>query len=985
MKNILLLFGLLLCLSLDAQILEIPTLKSKGINAAATKVEVSQFDYVNDKGLTLAQSDIETYDEKGRLVKIVRKVHSTGLSYKYTYKLSKKGVLQEEKIVNAANNETIRTTTYAYKKGLLATTTQVQGTVTFVKNYSFNKNGHLMGMDGIENGTSKGEEIYQVDEEGRRTRSSQKTPSDEVAKIISNFTYATEGNLETKTEIRSVNDVNYKIVSIKDLETQRNLKETTINISNSQSSYNQSLFDEDEKGGWVKGEIVDNQFGRSRLVLRQISYIDGTVTGRTVMSLNDARTRYFRQNDQFQVVYNGQIMQTGTAEDLSESNDRLVYSSVKSAMILLKGYDDKAYQTTWHEAEIISHGKDAVVWLGKTSGVDVFMKGKKLSSGSNSGASHHSQTIGNSAVVFVANTLKKSFVARNFDSEENKGKLHIPELTEEHNYWGKASDTTYMLAGYGKYISIKAQANDNEGNKLIKVIVDRAYWYSLKGFQDNFDNGKPGDIFPATYLTNPLEEIKEKGLFNADFSNLKHDNLKDDKYRLKTADGLILSNLTEPTFKKDNELIAYFALTQQYLKMDGYYNAPEDEDVLNQSVSVLLEDSPDAYLLYNEKKSIDFYARGKQIRGFKFSSHLLSEGTRQYGAVVYDSTSTMNYGMSYDLNGTNAMGSMARLPFNRAKVYLLKLEGGSWVIFQAGLKISKYDYTAVEDGVAYYFFKGDTDGEVVAYQFEGYKAALPGEFVSAKFLSGKKTFELSEKLGVNPLKPIEKVEVPKGKPNTFKRDSTSYYLWDASGELVVNYLEWFGTLGTQDAYTQDTTKRVTYKLLSYLKDDFIEGQAIPVAGPDDDMVIKWGEKSVVFLLSGRLKNNVKRVYVKNSPDASEWSELVYDPSNQQTYFMRYPTANGFYMGKGELLPAGKEGIVLTKLNDGKFSIVRQGQLDRNETFKSDIYEGDLIYWLEGQESTFKAYRFKGFEKGLPYDLFYPEVLTADQLAEIKSK
>jgi len=986
MKNILLLSGLLLCLSLNAQILEIPTLKSKGINAKATMMEVSQFDYVKDKGLTLAQSDVETYDEKGRLVRIDRKVHSTELSYKYTYKLSKKGVLQEEKIVNATNNETVRTTTYTYKKSLLATTTQVQGTVTFEKNYSYNKNGHLIKMESIENGSPKGEEIYQVDEEGRRTRKSQKLPTEEVARMISSFTYTTEANLETKMEIRSVNGVNYKILSIKNLETQRNLEETTINLSDSKTGFNRLFYADDEKGSWVKGEITDNQFGRSRLTLRKITYSDGISAGRIEMMPEDNRARYFRQNGKFQVLINGKIATTGAAMDIFDSKDRLAYNALHNAWVLMKGYDAESYQTTWHEGQIVTNTKDVVIWVHNSKGIEMYQNGKKLKSSALSTIGDYSEYIvANTRLVYFGGDLKRSMVVRGIDKTTDLGKVKIAELTEEHNYWAKSSDTTYVAVGYGKALTISGQAEDGSGNNLVTVRVgDDSYFYLLTKFSEGFGNSKPGDVFPAIYLQEPRKELSEGGVYDADFSSFKYDNLKNRQYSLKTIDGLAIHGLAMPTAKtSDDQLIAYFPLTKQYLRMDDYYSVPDDQDFLDHSVTVLLENGRDGYYLSNEAKSIAFYKIGEKIDAYNYGSHKLDPNASTYGAVVYDSANKTTYGMNYDLSAGDGMGHMNRLPINRSGIYLLKLEGERWVAFQRGGKLGNYDYTAINDGNAYYFFKDVGTGKIAGFKFEAYTDAKPGDFISGVGLTDKQATELSAKLKVNPLKPIVKEEVLKGEPKSYKRDGKSYWIYDQNGEVIENYLEWFGDLGTEDVYAQDTALDITYRMVDYTTKEQIEGKWEIAIEPDDNMAMKWGEGNVAFFLNGKVQTDVKRVYINNSKDAEIWSELVYDPTTQSTYKMSYPSKEGFYLGKGELLLTGDEAVVLTKLKDGQFSIVRFGNLDKRDSFKSDLFEGDLIYWTEDADAI--RYRFKGFENAKTYDLFYPEVLSASQLEEIKAK
>lgn len=748
----------LCCFSINAQILEVPTLSSMGITSAAKKVEVNQYDFIKDKGLTLTQIDIETYDDSGRLVSIDREVLSSSLSYLYTYKLNRKGLLEQEKIVNSANNETVRTTDYSYKKGLVVKTTQVQGTVTLIKNYTYDKKGHMVGIEAIENGTKKGQEFYKVDDQGRRTSYSQQLPTEEAARSISSFSYKTEGNIEVKTETRNVKGVKYEIVARKDLGANRTLKETTRNLSNNQSGFNNFIFESDEKGSWIKGEIIDNQFGRSRLKLRQITYSDGSITGRTKMISKDGHARYYRQNSQYQVLYNGRVTSTGVAESLSATGDRLVYSAVDSAMILLKGYDDKAFQNNWHEAQILSHGKDSIIWFGKESGINAYKKGRRLVPGTNSNSPIKTAKIGSTIIAYATQGIEKTFVARDFNSEDNLGKHHYPEYTNEHAYWGKASDSTYKIVSHGNSISIRKQAEDKSGNFIVQVVTGD--WYSLKGFREKFDNEKPGDIFSALLLEDPLSQIKEQSLFEADFTTFRHDNFKKKQYTLKTADGLNVTSLAMQTLKtRGNELITYFPLTKQYLKMDGYYAAANEAELTDQSVSVLLAGHENGYYIYNDGGNIEFFQEGRASTKYRFGAHTLRKETKHYGAVLYDSARNVTYGMNYDLANGDGMGRMKKLPIIKYNVYLLKLAEGRWVIFNSGGKLGNYDNSTIDGGAAVFFFK-DHGNKIGAYRFDGYDKAEMGDFIASEYITGKEAIALSERLQINPLIPKEQEKRP---------------------------------------------------------------------------------------------------------------------------------------------------------------------------------------------------------------------------------
>ncbi len=758
MKKLLILSGLFIWMSLDAQVLEVPTLKSKGVALGAVKVELNQFDYVKDKGLTLSQSDVETYDEKGRLISIDRKVQSTGLSYRYTYKLSKKGILEEEKIVNSANNQTVRTTTYTYKKGLLVTTTQVQGTVTFVKNYSYNKDGHMIKMEAIENGTAKGEEIYQVDEEGRQTRKSQKLPTEEVARTISTFTYSTEGNLETKTETRNVNNVKYEIVVIKDLNTERNLKETNKNLSNSKSGFSNSLFVDDEKGSWTKGEVLDNGHGRPRLVLRKITYQDGSSTGRTYMAPEDDRAQYYRQSNDFQVLINGAVANTTRAFGVPNSDDRLTYHPLSTSWILLKDYNKESYQTTWHEGQMITHTENEVLWAKGAKGVAVYQNGKALeSTTASTSGTYNEYPIVDTRVLYFGKELQKTLVVKGVGKGDDLGKVQIADFTDTHRYWGKASDSTFTLVTYGGYTGIHQQIEDVEGNKLVAATKQLTQWYSLPKFNEGFDNGSPGDLFPAAYLTDPAKEIKEGALFTHDLENLVYDNLKDNKFRLKTEDGKLVTNVTNQTLKThDNELIAYFPLTKRFILMENYYEDSDAEDFLDQPVTTLMEGHPMGYYLYNDGAKIAFYRSYQEIRRYRFDARKLNDQTRKYTAVLYDSTTTKSYKMNYDLDQEARMGPIEELPYDDINTYILKFESGGWVIFEQGTLVRNYDYSVMDGNHVIHFFKDQITGKAKAYKFKDFKDAEAGDFISSELVSERELVDLSLKLKVNPLKPIEK-------------------------------------------------------------------------------------------------------------------------------------------------------------------------------------------------------------------------------------
>ncbi|GAB5524457.1 MAG: hypothetical protein Roseis2KO_23290 [Roseivirga sp.] len=750
MKKIFLFCFLLATCQLSAQVLEVPTLKSKAISGQARVIEWYQHEFIAEKGLSYVKKEVETYDEQGRLVSVLTENLKNNQSYKTTYVLNKKGLLQQMQIVNPGNNLALQTTDYAYKKGLLVKTTQIQGPNSVVKNYSYDNQKRLTGVEVLQNGSLSLTEYYELDDEGRRVRISRKLPADAAPKVTSTFTYTSKDGKLTTIENRQTNQGEYKITKLQDEATKRDESEHTQKLGTDQQGTNRQLFVDDAYGNWIKGEVLDQQYSRSRLVLRRITYANDSVTGRDKLLFpDDYQAQYYRKYSQKQVAVNGKIYTGGTAYNLEYTSDRLCYVSELKAWLLLKKYDDNSNMTQWAEAEVIAGGKEDVLWTASSQGIDIFNVGRKLVEGtSQSGYSAHE--LGGSVTAYVRGDTHKSFVAEN--AATHAGKVFMADLSDDDHYWGKVSDTTYVLTGYGKSVGLQKQFEDRVGNKLaMRKNGTVYYWYGLPQFREHFDKGEVGQIFKAVALHEPLKAIREEKVIDVDLSGFSYDKLKDGRYRLLSKDGQRVTGITPQTAKTpDDELITYFPLTNQYLLMEDYYRLAQDKEWPNQKVRVIADSSAYAYYIYNEGKSIVFYQHGVRVEKQKFSSHKLGKAKRMYGALLYDSTSHVNYGMTYDLSVGNGAGPMHKLPANSKGAYLLKLEEGRWVIFEKGYKVDNYDFSKLRgDGEIIHFYKDD-QGRTGAYSFREFDIAKPGDFIYANNLGDGEVGELLKELGVDP-------------------------------------------------------------------------------------------------------------------------------------------------------------------------------------------------------------------------------------------
>lgn len=750
MKKIFLFYSLLAACQLSAQVLEVPTLKSKEIGGQVKTIEWYQYEFIAEKGLTYVKKEVETYDARGRLVSKLTENLKNNQSYKTAYKLDKKGRLEQVQIVNPANNLALQTADYNYKKSLLVKTTQTQGANSVVKNYSYDNQKRLVQVEVLQNGNLSLNEYYELDSEGRRTKISRKLPADAEPKVSSTFTYSSNEGKLTSVENRVTPQGEFKITKVRDELTKRDEQEHTQKVGTNQQGTTRQFFEDDVFGNWVKGEVLDQQYTRSRLVLRRITYANDSVTGREKLVFpDDYQAQYFRKYSQKQVAVNGKVYTGGTAYNLEYTSDRLCYVSELNAWLLLKKYDDNSNMTQWAEAQVIAGGKADVLWAASSKGIDIFNAGRKLVEGTNQ-SGYSDYELGGSVAAYVRGDIHKSFVAKN--TAKHAGKVFLSDLSDDDHYWGKVSDSTYVLTGYGKSIGLQKQFEDRNGTKLaMRKNGTVYYWYGLPQFRERFDKGEVGQIYKAEALYEPLKAIREKKAIEIDLGGFSYDKLKDGRYRLLSKDGQRVTGITPQTVKTpDDELITYFPLTNQYLLMEGYYRLAQGKEWPNQKVRVIADSSAYAYYIYNEGKSIVFYQHGVRVEKQKFSSHKLDKTNRVYGALLYDSASNVNYGMTYDLSVGKGAGPMRKLPANSKGSYLLKLEEGRWVIFEKGYKVDNYDFSKPRgDGEVIHFYKDD-QGRTGAYSFREYDSARPGDFIYANDLGDREVGELLKELGVDP-------------------------------------------------------------------------------------------------------------------------------------------------------------------------------------------------------------------------------------------
>lgn len=985
MKTRLVLLLLSIAIHGIAQDLEVPSLESKGIKGKVKTIEWYNYQFVENQGLTYVKKDVETYDEEGRLSTIMSHLITNNQTYKYVYTVDKKGLLTEMKIVNPANNLALQTTSYEYKKGLVSKTTQVQGPNSVEKTYEYDNNGQLISVEVKQNGTVQLNEYYEVDAEGRRTKISRRLPNQAETSVVSTFTYEKkDGEFITK-EKRNTEQGEYEITKYSDIISKRDLREEAKRVGSNLEGFTSQLFEDDAHGNWIKGEVIDDQFGRSRLVIRKIIYADGTETGRTAMkSPDDDRGQFIRQYSQMQLLVNGKIEYSGPAYELPNTDDRLTYVSKSNTWYLLKGYDQNRKMTKWAEAEVLTGEPGAILYSeGAEGSIEVYKNGRKLTEGTATTSDYSQYNIGSSAVVYVRGGVNKTFVAE--QPEELKGTLGIAQLADEAYHWGKASDSTYILTAFGRSVGIEKQFEDQDGNKLVNNRINSYYyWYLMPEFRKHFDEGKPGDIFPARLLLDPLKEIKENKLVNVDFTGFVYDKLANGNYRLKTKDGNTVISIASKSVKTpDDQLLVYFPLTKQYLRMDGYYSLEKGKEHINQNVTILLEGNMNAYYIYNEGKSITFYEPDARMSKYQFNSHKLDNNERVFGAVLYDSVANVSYGMNYDLDANEKMGALNKLPYNSGNVYLLKLEADRWVIFEKGAKVGDYDFSKFNsDRTAVIHFYMDENERVRAYQFPGFDEALPGDFIYASFLQDSEVKELLTELDIDPN--LKATGTKTGLGNLeFNKTEEHFYMTDANGVYVQGNLSWFDSFGTNNLIVYDSASHFLYELTGYKVSEKIEkGKVKVLLSNSEDGVIHWGENRAMLAINGQFQGNISRVYITENANDPVWKELVYDRSSGETYRFEYKNDTTFKVLPVEKLPKNADAAYLVKMGEKSFNLISKGSLVKDENAKSYTHGEDLVRFFTAEGGSLSAYRFKGFATAKDLDVISAEIVPASQVNQL---
>lgn len=985
-RSITSLFALVLTFSVSAQVLEVPTLKSKSIEGQVTTIEWHTFQFAANEGLTYVKKDVETYNAEGVLVSIYTDDLNSKQQYKTVYTLDKKGLLEQMQIVNPTNNLALQTTTYDYKKGLLQSTTQTQGPNTVVKNYTYDKKDRLIEVEVSQNGTVRLNEYYELDDKDRRTKISRKVPGQDAISVASTFTYEEkEGKLIT-VEKRNTDQGEFEITKVTDLSSNRDLTESSKKISTNQQGEQRQVFVDDASGNWIKAEVIDDQGGRSRLVLRKITYANGETTGRDMLvSEEDDRGQFLRKGYQKQMAVNGKIVNSGTAYILTGSKDRLTFVGATSSWYLMKGYDDNTNMTKWAEADLIAKGLDKVVYAARKDGVDVYYQGKKLSEGSTTYSGYTEYRVANSSAVYVRDNVNQTFIAEATDV--NEGKVFQAELTKDHYNWGKASDSTYILTAFGRSVPLEKQLEDEAGNKLAyRQVGSMDYWYFLPEFRKKFSEEAAGSMHPARFVQKPSDVLSDGG-FQADFSRFSYTKLADRRYRLISADGLVATSIAAKSVKTpDDELLAYFPLTEQYLRMDDYYRLEDGKEWPGKSVTVMLDSSAYAYYIYNDGGSIIFYEPGARMDHYKFDAHKLNPNGRTYGALLYDSIANTSYGMTYDLEGDKKMGAMKKLPLNTAGAYLLKLEGGRWVIFEKGYKVDDYDFSKLRnDNEVVHFYK-NAKGGLSAYSFPNFDQAKAGDFIYANNLQDNEIRSLLTELKVDPNLTPEDDPRKDRQPGTYDKEDDLFYVRDASGRFIQNDFAWFSQLGEGgNMVAYDSVAHITYELTGYYNQkEIIEGTMKVLVGNEGYGLLKWEKNKLLLAINGQYQGDISRAYITQDASDEIWKELAYDASSDLSFKVSYPSDSSFHVSTPELLPANDADTYLFRINEKEFIVITKGKLLRDSAAKSYPYQGDLIRLFKEGDTT-KAYRFRGYDKAAAYELLGAEVIPATEIPALVSE
>lgn len=985
-RLLLLLFMCLGILPVNAQVLEVPTLKSKGINGVVKTLEWHSFQAVQDKGLIYAKKDVETYDDKGRLASVLTQNLQNNQSFKTVYTLDKKGVLTEVKIVNPSNNLALRTTTYEYKKGLLTKTTQTQGTNTIVKDYTYNKQKQLIEVQVSQNGTLSLNEYYELDSEDRRTKISRKLPGETEAKVTSTFTYELkEGNL-ISLENRNTEQGKFTITKTMVASNRRDISEVTKRISDGQQATNLQFFEDDDQGNWVKGEVIGDQYSRNRLVLRKITYADGTVSGRDKMAFpNDYHAQFIRQYSQKQVAVNGKVYNSGVAFSLDYTDDRLTYVADLNSWVLLKNYDGNNNMKSWAEAQVIGGGREEVFWTASSTGISVFNAGIKYSKGTDR-KQYSAYPIGNSFAAYIRGDVNQSFLV--YDAPSQAGKVVQAELTTDHFHWGKISDSTYVLTNRGRSVGLQKQIEDQDGNKLAMLRQGSIYyWYFLPGFREKFDNRPVGELYAAEQVYDPAKFLTENK-YQADFSGFGYTKLANTRYRLLTRDGQSVTNIAGRTIKTpDDQLFAYFPLTQQYLLMEKFYSLEKGKEWPNQKVSVVSDSTAYVYYMYNDNKSINFYTPDGRIEKRAFANHKLDPNKRAYGAVVYDSANNVSYGMNYDLDKDSGFGPMQKLPANGRGAYIIKLEGGRWIIVEKGIKVQDYTFSKQsEDGSVVHFFKNER-GETKALVFRAFDQAGSGD-IKYGVLAIKSEFDkYLKEFAIDPgLKKSEVEEAPKGKPWTYDREGAMLYARNGQGEDIGQQFSWFVSQGTgDDLIAYDSVTRDTYRIHGfYAAEQVNQGRVERIVSAADFKALKWNKSSIYLSIDGAFQKDVARSFITQNAEDETYHEVFYDQSEERSYKISYPSDSNFYVIDPQPIPPSHNHAYIFRTTEKNFVMIEKGVLTRDQTIRSRELGNDLVRMIKAGDGV-KGYLFKGYKNAGMSELIPASAMTDAELKEAWAK
>ena len=890
-------------------------------------------------------------------------------------------MLQEVKIVNPNNNSALRTTSYEYKKGNLAKTTQTQGTNTVVKNYSYNKQDELVAVEVWQNGELSLNEYYELDGEGRRTKISRKLPDQAETKVTSTYTYTTADGKLTSVENRFTDQGEFVITKVLQESNKRDISELTKRVSDGQQALNQQFFEDDAQGNWVKGEVIGDQYSRSRLVLRKITYTDGTTSGREKLTFpDDYHAQFIRQYSQKQVAVNGKVYGSSVAFDLDYTKDRLTWVYDLNAWVLLKGYDNKSSMTKWAEAQVIGGGRDEVYWAASSSGIDVFNAGKKYGKGTRK-TNFSGTEVGGSVAAYIRGDINQSFVAEY--PAKSAGKLIKAALSTDHFQWAKASDSTYILTNRGRSVSLQKQIEDSAGNKLAMYKQGSVYyWYFLPDFRARYDGREIGKFHNAEQIYDREKFLTEDKL-KADLSEFTYTKLANTRYRLLTKDGLSVTNIASKTIKTpDDKLFTYFPLTDQYLHMAGFYGLEKGKEWPNQKVNVVLDSSAYIYYLYNNNESINFYTPDGRIEKRVFSNHKLYTDRRVFGAVVYDSLSNVSYGMTYDLDKDQGFGAMRKLIANPKGAYLLKLDGGRWVVFVKGQKEGDYTFSKqTEDGKSVVHFYKNEKGETRAFHFPGFDEAVPGQFIYAYDALRADLKKWLDELGVDPdLNKDKQEELPRRQASTYDREGDMLYIRNGEGDDIGHRLSKFWTLNQEsDLIAYDSVSGITYKVVNYFgQETTIEGRVEVLIGSDEVKAFKLGKSKLHLAANGVFTSGLLRAYITQDPEDEVWKEVAYDRTADVSYLVSYPSDSGFYMAEVQKLPVSNFHTYLFKVKGEKFVVIKKGRTVRQKEIRYRKLGDDLIS-LEVVEGLKVGNRFRGYKQAGEQELLVAEPLVGPAL------